>query len=81
MRKPGPTPDTTVTHVDFDGARYLVLFNSEDEVIEVSYRLMRNHAFVGWKSVWRAGDSHPKPKTQIVINLAYQQVGDQRATG
>jgi hypothetical protein len=83
MRKPGPTNDTTVAHIEYDGAKYLVLFNKDDEVIEVSYRLMRNHAFYGWKSVWKEGDSHPHPKTQIIIDLALKtgDVEDVRATG
>ncbi len=81
MRKPGPTPDTSVVHVDFDGARYLILLDKDDIAIEVSYRIMKNRAFYGWRSIWRKGDSILQPKTQVIIDVAYQTISDGVAAG
>lgn len=70
MRTAGPLPDTTAQAVDYDGGRYLVVFDSADEVVKISYRMMRNHKFYAWRLFWEEGMGPLSAKARLLIVLA-----------
>jgi hypothetical protein len=73
MRKPGPTPDTTIEMVDHDGSTYMLTFDADDNPIEVQVKLYRgsnpNRVFYGYRRTW-AIDEKLTPKVELILAQA-----------
>lgn len=79
MRRPGPTPDTTVESVEFDGSHYLVVFGDDDAPQAIRQKVTKGpqKIFVSYRTTWEEGQPLSS-RFETILALTSQPAERQR---